>query len=316
MPESDYQMITTLTGPNSFLIKQNLNDKVTTFVEKYGELNVERVDGEDDDFNRINETLTGISLFASNKLVVLTKPSTQKQFIENFDSILKNIPESTEVIIIEPKIDKRLSYYKNLKSKTEFVECNELDTNQLAKWLSEQANDYGSDISTSDARYLIERVGQDQMNLSSEVQKLAIHSPKRITREDIDELTVRSPQSTIFDLIEAAMKGRIGRALELYEEQRKQLVEPQQIIAMLAWQLHILAIILSAKGKSIQEISSEAKINPFVARKTQELAGSVDMQQTKILIKDLLDIDSAMKSTSIDADEALKAYIVGLGQIN
>ena len=316
MPEGEHKMITTLTGPNSFLIKQNLDKRVKAFVSAHGELNVERVDGEDDDFNRISETLTGMSLFASNKLVIVTTPSSQKQFVENFESLLLNIPETTEVVIVEPKIDKRLSYYKSLKSKTEFIECNNLDNNELAKWLTEQAEEFGSLISINDARYLVERVGQDQMNLNSEIQKLAIHNSAQITREDIDKLTVRSPQSTIFDLIEAALKGRVSRALELYDEQRQQLVEPQQIIAMLAWQLHIMAIVLSSKGKSIQEISSEAKINPYVVQKTQNLAVRVNMQQTKALIKDLLDIDTAMKSTSIDADEALKAYIVGLGQLD
>lgn len=316
MSESDCAMITTITGPNSFLIKQNLNQRIKKFVEAHGELNIEKLDGEDSEYSRIHESLTGLSLFANNKLVVLTKPGTQKQFADNLEQILDSIPELTETVIVEPKIDKRLSYYKALKTNTEFVECNNLDASELSRWSVEQAKAFGSSISISDARYLIERVGMDQMNLDSEIRKLAIHSPKQIVREDIEKLTIKSPQSTIFDLIEAAFKGRVTQALELYEEQRQQLVEPQQIVAMLAWQLHILAIVLSAKAKSAQDIAAEAKINPFVVSKTQDLSKGVTIQSTKLLIKDLLDIDIKMKSTSIDPDEALKTYIVELGQIN
>src|SRR5207302_5372047 len=103
-------------------------------------------------------------------------------------------------------------------------------------WLSETAKARNATLNPSDASYLVERVGLNQQLLANELDKLLLYNPQ-ITRSSIDQLTDPTPQSTVFQLLEAAFAGRTKQALDLYAEQRGLKVEPQQIIAMLAWQL-------------------------------------------------------------------------------
>src|SRR3546814_19438404 len=70
---------------------------------------------------------------------------------------------------------------------------------------------------------------------------------------DVCSSDLLTPQSTIFELLDAALSGNTRRALELYEEQRSMKVEPQQIIAMLAWQLHVLAVVKAAGERRSEE---------------------------------------------------------------
>ncbi len=224
---------------------------------------------------------------------------------------MSDIPETTEVILIESKLDKRQSYYKYLKKETDFCEFPELDLNGLANWLVHEAKQQKGEISSSDARYLAERVGLNQQMLGNELEKLILYNPK-VTRQTIDLLTDATPQSTIFQLLDAAFAGNTKQALHLYQEQRAMKVEPVQIVAMISWQLNVLAIVKAAGDRPSQTIAKEAKINPYVVTKSQGIARKISLAELKTLVKDLLDIDTKSKSTNLDTDEALQHYILKL----
>jgi DNA polymerase-3 subunit delta len=304
-------MITTLTGTNTFALRAELRRMTDGFITEHTDLGLEKFYGEDSQFDRMREALESLPFLASKKLVVLRAPSTNKEFAEKAVSLLENIPETTDVIIYEPKLDKRQSYYKFLKKKSEFKEFNELDIPGLAKWLSVYANEQGGSISQSDARYLAERVGTDQHLLANELDKLLAYETE-VTRTTIDLLTEPTPQSSIFELLDAALAGKTDRAMELYREQRALKVEPQQIIAMLAWQLRILAVVKTAGGRDASTIAKEARINPFVVRKSQGIASRMSLAEIKQLIHRTLELDIRLKSESIDADEALQHYLLTL----
>jgi DNA polymerase III subunit delta len=304
-------MITTLTGGNSFRMQSKLDKLSQAFIKEQGDLAVERIDGQEAEFEKIREALTSLPFLADKKLVILREGGANKKFAEEVEQIIGEVPETTDVILVEPKLDKRLAYYKYLKKSTDFQEFNELDQNDLARWLADAAQAKGGSLNSNDARYLVERVGQNQQLLSNELEKLLLYDLK-VTRQTIDLLTEPTPQSTIFQLLEAAFAGNQKRVLNLYAEQRAQKVEPQQIIAMLAWQLHVLALIKTAGGRNADQIAQEAKLNPFVVRKSQGIARDLSSGEVRKMVADLLKIDRASKRTSIDTDEALQNYLISL----
>lgn len=304
-------MVITLTGENGFTSRQELDRLVRDFVGQHGDLALERLDGEEADLSKIREAVTGLPFLASKKLVVLRTPGTNKQFVEQAEQILSEAPESNEIILIEPKLDKRTAYYKYLQKQTDFREFPALDQLGLADWLVKEAKAAGGSLSPTDARYLTERVGADQQLLSKELEKLLLYDSS-VERRTIDLLTEPTPQSTIFQLLEAAFAGRGKTVLKLYADQRAQKVEPAQIVAMLAWQLHVLAVVKAAGERSSDVIAREAKLNPFVVRKSQGIARNLTLVEIRRLVTDLLKIDVAMKRTAIDADEALQHYLLTL----
>jgi len=301
----------TLTGANSFSLQAKLRQLVEAFVKENGDLALERIDAQETDLAKITEALSGLPFLASKKLVVLREPSTNKQFAETHEQILGDLPETTDVILVEPKLDKRLTYYKFLKKSTDFLDFPELDQNGLSRYLVEAAKEQGGKLNSGDSRYLVERVGANQQLLSNELDKLLLYD-KQISRQTIDLMTDPAPQSTIFQLLEAAFAGQTKKALNLYSEQRAMKVEPQQIIAMLAWQLHVLAVLKTAGDRQVGQIASEAKINPYVLGKSQGIARDLTLQEVKRLVSDLLEIDTESKSTNIDTDEALQLYLIKL----
>jgi DNA polymerase III delta subunit len=157
----------------------------------------------------------------------------------------------------------------------------------------------------------VQRAGANQMALSHELDKLLIYDPK-ITQFTIDLLIEPLPQSTVFDLLEAAFSGNTKRAIEIYSEQRKQQVEPQAIMGMIAWQVHILACVKASQKNGPSRIAQAYKINPYVVNKSLNLTSKMTYQAMKDLVQNTLDLDVRLKSESIDADDAVQAYLLTL----
>lgn len=304
-------MIVTLTGANDHLRKQSLQQLVSQFEAEHGDIAIERFDGDETSAERMRESIQSLPFLSPRKLVVLREPGKQKAFAEAITNILGEAAETTDVIIYEPKLDKRGSYYKTLKKSTDFRELNELDVAALGRWAAGYVQERGGVLGLEDAKLLISRIGPNQQMLQGELDKLLAYD-EQINRQSIELLTEPLPQSTVFELLDAAFAGKAERAFELYREQRALKVEPQAIIAMLAWQLHVLALVKAGGDRSADQIAKEGKLNPFVVRKSQGITRRLTLEHIKQLIGDLLLLDMQLKRSSLDADEALQLYLLRL----
>jgi DNA polymerase III subunit delta len=304
-------MVVTLTGPNDHLRKAALTERVTSFIAAYDDMAIERLDGEEASADRMREALQSLPFLSERKLVVLREPGKQKDFADKSADILSDIADTTDVIIYEPKLDKRSSYYKTLKKLTDFQDFQALDAGGLARWAVGYIKEHEGEFSMADANTLINRVGVNQQLVQSELDKLLIYNP-HITKQSIELLTERTPASTIFELLDAAFSGNTKRAFDLYKEQRALKVEPQAIIALMAWQLHILAVVKAGSAKGVNVIAKEAKLNPFVVRKSQGLVRDLSLAEIKQLVNDLLRLDIQLKRSALDADEALQHYLLAM----
>jgi len=288
-------VITTLTGANEVLRQDALKRIVDGFVTEHTDISLERLDGEEVNYARMCEAVQSLPFLAARKLVVLRTPGSNKEFVEHY----------------EPKLDKRLGYYKQLKKLTNFRDFTRLDGNGLIRYLADYAKEQGGSLSSGDARMLVERVGTNQLMLQHEVDKLLAYAPQ-ITRANIELLTDRTPQGSIFELLDAAFAGNPQKAMRLYDEQRDARVEPQQVIAMLVWQLHILTIAKAAGSRSADAIAKETRLNPFTIHKSLDLSRRISPARLKQLISELRVFDVRLKSESLNADEVVRYYLLAI----
>ena len=302
-------MIVSFSGNNSFALRQALKRRVQEFIRLHGDFGIERYDASQTTSTSLIEGVQAMPFLAGKRLVIIQDPADNKQFIESFPNSIAMIADDTEIIFVQSKFDKRSSFYKFLQKHAENYVFDELSESELLRWIQDYAKLKKGSIQSRDAQYLIERIGTSQTKLQSELDKLFSYTDA-ITKETIDLLTVRSVQSSIFDLIEALFAGKPAKALAMYKEQRMQKVEPLQIVAMIVWQLHILALVKTGSGQSSDTIAREAKINPYVVRKTSILAQNISMQHIKSLVERTRDLERRLKRESVDADEALLELLV------
>ena len=298
-------MIYYLSGDNTFELQQKLDDITNTFVSEYGNLAVERVDVDGISVVNIIDTVGNLSFLSPSKLVIL-KGVADKELIERLLEV--DVPEQNTVVVVLSKIDKRASYYKKLKSKPNFESFEKLPTYNLPKWIQNYAKANRGTISSTDARLLIDKVGENQMLLKSEIDKLIIYDSK-ISQQTIEMLVEPRPQSSTFDLLESAFLGDREKTERLYKEQRLQKVEPQVIIGLIGWQLHLLAMVKLARGKTSQEIASQSKIKAYSIQKSMTLAQKLSMHQINKLVEATHELDLSMKNNKVDADQAILLFM-------
>ena len=304
-------MIVTLTGSNSFLLLRHLNQLMDDFIAENNDLAVEGIDASDLEAQVIIDAVSSLPFLSSKKMVVLRELGTNKPASEKVEQIISATEPTTELIIYEPSPDKRTAYYKTLNTKTQVEEFKELEARQLASWLVEQSNKIGAKVGTQDAAYLVERVGLNQAILYNELEKLSLYDPQ-ITRQTIELLTEKTPQSKIFDLLDAAFAGNKKRALDLYDDQRAQKIEPQNILALITWQLHLLALAKYGAGKTPGQIAADAKLNPYPLTKAQNLARKLTEARLREMVNEAADIDYKSKLSLVGIDEALKNFVITL----
>ena len=302
-------MITVLTGDNSFGLSVAYRQQLADFEKQHGAIGIERLAGGEISLDQVSEALNSLPFLATRKLVVLRAPSQQKQFMEQFEALINGLPDTTDLLIVEPRLDKRSKWYKFIRTHSELIDFPELDSNGLTRWLSQQAAAREGQLDFTDAQYLVHRVGLNQQLLDTTLKTLLLYAPK-ITRETIMVMTESSPQSSVFALLDAAFTGNAALTLELYAEQRALRVEPQQIVAMLAWQLHILALIKTAGGRMPDEIARQAKVSPYVVKKSLPIARKLSRTRLSVLISTLSSYDARAKREAFNLDEALPSYLL------
>jgi DNA polymerase-3 subunit delta len=301
-------MIITLTGPNNYLLRKKVKELVFNFKKDNSSLAIERPAINNDQYNNIVSSLQSISLLTPSRLFVLDQPGSMELWQANFNEISSSIPDSSTIILLEPKLDKKTKYYKTLHNQTQFEEFDKLTDNQLRNWIIDYTKSKSAKISFSDANYLIELVGDDQNRIHNELDKLIAYELE-ITKNNIDLLVEPSVNTSVFKLLDSAFAGNYGQTTKIFNQLKLDKVAIPQIIGAITWQLHIFALIRSSKTNSVGEISKITKVKPFVVEKSMRAISKYSYIDISSLSRRLVDLSLSLVDYQIDQDEALINFL-------
>lgn len=305
-------MMVFLSGDNDHAIRSELEQIKEKFIKEHGAGRVERYEGEELSVDRLPDLMRGGSLFGAQRLVIIHGARDNKELVEYLAENAGSVDEETTLVLVEPKADKRTSWFKKLAKLPGAKLTYQLKGAPLLHWLLSEAKRRGAQLDASIASFLIQRVGEDQWRLSTELDKLLLAGPK-IGREQIEELVEPSPSQSVFDLLEDILQGRVHEAYELYDRLRLSEIEPQQFISLLAWQVNAMLIVKSAGARPPSEISAKSGLSPYVVGKSLALVRKLKFADMAKLVDLVIEADSDSKKTGADADRRVKLLI---GQIN
>jgi DNA polymerase III subunit delta len=302
-------MIRVFAGNNFYLIKNHVDKLKSDFISKNGDMSIEEIDCEDAEIGTLVTTSNTASLFSEKKLIIAKNIAQNKNLSEQIEQIFSAVVSTEDFVVVEKNIDKRSAYYKFLKKNSDFTQCDELNEGQSIDWVLNEAKNLGASLSRQDAGYLVNRIGLNQQLLKGELSKL-ISYDENITRKNIDELTSEKPQSSVFNLLDAAFAGNSRSALKIYDEQKAQGSQPQSIFGMLVWQANIIATVAAGANMSAGELSAATGIKPFSISKANGVYKKIGRQGVSDLLNRLVDADRQIKTKSVDPDEVLKNLLL------
>lgn len=288
-------MITLLTGENDFELTKKIAQLKADFDGR-----AERYDAAELSLEQLADIFAGQTLFALKRLVIIDQPGANSDLWQNIPAWNDRLSGDTELVLVEPKPDKRTSTYKWLQKHAD-VQSFELidprDTSKVVKWIEEYAKRHNVALTAHQARRLAARAGGRQWELSHAIDKLALL--EAVTDEWIDDVVEQHPSESVFALFETAIGGdlvRLGEALE----RLRQIEEPYRLFGLMAAQGLQLATLVYGDGNVAKVAADTGAKSSYPFQKLAPYANRLNKRQAGELIKLLADADMRLKSSDAD----------------
>lgn len=281
--------------------------RIDELVEAHKDNAVERLDGESMDASAL-QNLTAQSLFAHERIVIISSFSLNKNITQLLTEVIERIPDTTDVIFNELSVKKNTSFFKLLNKHGEAQEFKPLSDGQVAQWAAAYASEKGGEMSRSVAEMLVRRAGRNQLLLKHEIDKLMAHDP-RITKDALELLVEQKPEDNVFDLLDLIGKGNAEKARDMYRELRKSQAEPHYVMSMICWQLSNMATVVAHSGKTAQQIAGDAGISPYVAQKSMSITRSMSLGTMQSLLTLAAEADLKLKKSAAPSDQVIEQLI-------
>ncbi|GDX62707.1 hypothetical protein LBMAG34_2410 [Candidatus Saccharibacteria bacterium] len=304
-------MIIYLYGDNSFGISRQARLLKQKYLDSTGpEGDLESIDVAEKGLNYLLGGLSVMPMFVSSRLIMASNLSKAKPTSEQIDEIISSTAESTNLVIIDPKPDKRTVMYKKLSKLKGAKEFKNLISGELISWIISEAKRRGAEITAADAKYLADKVGEDQWTLNNEIDKLSNYN-RKITKATIEELAVPSLENNTFVLTEALANKDLSRVLKLYKDIKLQGHADQLILGAITFQYRTIMLVLLGDS----ELNRAYKMSPYSLSKSQSLASKYDLDDIKKAYKIIADSDMATKSGELSSAEAMNRLFYRLCSI-
>ena len=308
------------TGEESYLIHEQISGWKKAFVEKHGDINFAALDSGEIPINDIILQTEAMPFLGDKRLIfiyglpdapktrnagkVTNKDEKRELDLEKLEKALDDIPETTIMVFVQSKPDKRKSFYKNLVKKAELKEFKQLQGSDLIKWVQKMTKQKGNNISSSDAEFLIGLAGSDLWRLSHEIEKITSYADeKEIDKKIINHLVIPTLEANIFHFTDALGAKNHKTAIQDLHKIISSGDSLCQVFYMIVRQFRLLLQVggyteLNPSASSAT-IASMLKIHPFVAKNTLTQSRHFKISELKKAYQSLLDIDIALKTSTI-----------------
>jgi DNA polymerase-3 subunit delta len=293
-------MITILVGNDNYSIAKQITAYKAEINPDWQQFNFHRFN-----FEKIEEAIAVCRtvIFGDGKKLVVVENCDFKVFSEEMLRPLIDLPASTHLILTSTSIDKRL---KGCKQLLRFARLQQFElisswrTDLIASEIATRSKQFDLKLSKPVVNYLAKAIGNDNVRIDAELQKLAIYANGKALAEQTVKGLIPTTTQTSLELADAIRLGKVERAIELLEELNSRGEYPLKIISTLQTQFRTWLIVKAAIEKGIKsdiEIARLAQIGNlkriyYLRREVQNLKLSVLFT----VITNLLDLEVALKS--------------------
>lgn len=302
------------TGENSYMLNQQLNERKTAFIEKYGADALLEYTSENRDSAQIKQSLYAGGLFITKKMLILygvPKDTLESntlsadlidQFFEDFQKNSALLTPDTLLILVSYKPDKRTRAYKWFLENVQLKEFPPYKEIQLKNFIKEQL----APLTLTDAEisHFLLKVGTDMFRLANECKKLkawlASQGKIQVSIADIDYYCFWLVEQDSFELFDQLFSNPSAtvKILEKLQSESKARNEVQGLL-LRGLKVYLTLLDFDARGiNSAKEIIAETKLHPFVVNKNLKLLPL--LREHRLFIQDffkhLIELESDIKA--------------------
>jgi len=190
--------------------------------------------------------------------------------------------------------------------------------NAMPGWINSEVKRQGGRMTPQAASVLAGIVGSDTGQARQEIKKLLtyVDFKRPVEPEDVHELTAPGGQADVFVMVDALAMGDSRLALR----QLGRLLEEQDAISLYGMIVRQYRLIQMAKEARANGITSDEAVGrllgtaPFPAQKALNQARRYSFENLNQIYHRLLEIDRMSKTSQMDLEVALQAFVVEMGR--
>lgn len=198
------------------------------------------------DMNALSDFAESMPFFAEHKCVRITDLDAEdmdNDQLKSLISLIEQLPDTTVLIIAQTglEIDDKKPKAKTKKLIQTVEKCGAvckmsfLPLERTAAMAAKKASRSGCTLSQGNAVHLAELCGRSLTIIQNEVDKLCSYKQSgEITKEDIDALTPRQIDVSVYALADCLLSGNPGRAYRMLDDIFAECVEPIIIMSALS----------------------------------------------------------------------------------
>lgn len=309
------------TGDETFLLQQQIKSWKEAFIKKYeGDFNLNTIDGAEVEVGDLISQIEAAPFLGDKRLIfidnlpeapkskntdkVTKKDEARDEELKKLADYLEKITDTSVVVFVQPKPDKRKSLYKKCVQHAQVKEFTPLSGPVLNSWVQKQAKSHGATIDINNTEYLISQTGQNLWRINQELQKLSSYCQgKPIDRPCIDHLVVPTVEANVFHLTDALGAKDHKKAIHNLHKTMAAGENLRQTFYMIVRQFRLLlqvgGYLESYPNTSPNSVATSLKLHPFVARNTVSQLKHFKTDELKAAYQRLLEIDVALKTSKI-----------------
>lgn len=268
----------------------------------------------------LDEALT-MSMFSSKKLIVVDATiylSEKKEVldIKLLEDYFNNFNEDSYLVFISysGSVDNRKKLVKLINEKGK-VKKIEVSDDYFSSYALDYISSNGYKMDKSTLSFFLNECGKNINNITNELDKLMLYKidDKIITHDDISLLVIKNSEDSIYDLVNAILKGDTQKSINLYNDFILNGMDPSQIIVILSSQIRLLFQVkrLYSQGKNREDIARILDIKNIY--RVKYLINDSYYHSEKTLLKylyKLAELDKSIKLGMKEGNVFLELFIL------
>jgi DNA polymerase-3 subunit delta len=234
---------------------------------------------------------------------------------EGLDSYIKQMPETTVLVLVDGEVKGNNALLKRLAPLAEVRAFPLLKSEALKAWIRQCVKREGGNIRPQAVNLLAELIGGDLWAMDGEIQKLLLYSQERpISEDDVRQLVSHVQEANIFALVDAVAEGRTELAQKILHRLYRDGVAPTYILVMITRQFRLIAQARDL-GKGLSRLQIQDRLGlkaSYGLDKTLSQAKLYDFEGVKRAYDKLLETDLAIKTGKYSDKLALELLVTEL----
>lgn len=324
---SEFSNLYFIYGEEKYLVKHYSNLLEKKIVDPaFADFNLHSYDGKAVDLEDVAvaaESLPMMSEYACLIIKDLPVDSLNDDEFSKLESIVKDIPETTVIIVTLPTLAVNMKSSKGKKVMSCFekfgtvVEFAHFSSQQLIKLIEKGAKERGCAFGFSEANYLLTLIGDDMSVVLNELEKICAYKKEgSVTKADIDAVVVKSMQARVFDLTKALFANNCDTAMSILDTLFAMKEEPINILGAIVTSyvdMYRAKVYISGGMRATDAAEDfNYRNKEFRLTNAAKTVSRFSMKQLRTFLEVLSEADVMLKSSSTNGRLILEQTITKL----